>query len=200
MGNQVVAAAPTSHTTMSPGARELVLAADRGILAISWHWLLIANTIAGLFAALPLLGPWLLAHGYTVPARGIYAIYSLFRHQMPSRSFFVCGQKMCYCERCTAIYTGGFIFGLAYALVSRRTKPLRWRWMFALWASMAIDGFSQLAGLRESNWQPRIVTGTLFALSCVWVAYPYLRDGFEDMREALGRRLRPAPAPAPNWA
>lgn len=189
MREQLAASSAAAHQVTSPRARKLILTIDRVILAISRHWLLFVNTIAGLFAAFPLLGPWLLAHGYATPARAIYGFYSLFCHQLPSRSFYVFGQKMCYCERCMAIYTSGFIFGVGYALVSRRAKPLPWRWMFVLWLPMALDGFTQLFGLRESNWQLRVVTGTIFALSCVWVAYPYLQAGFRDMRETLERRF-----------
>lgn len=191
MAQHVLAPGAGTSSSLSPRARKLVLAADRVILAISRHWLLFVNTIAGIFAALPLLGPWLLAHGYATAARPLYALYGLFCHQMPSRSFYIFGEKMCYCERCTAIYTGGFVFGIGFALVTRWTKPLPWRWMFALWIPMALDGFTQLFGLRESNWQLRVVTGSLFALSCVWVAYPYLREGFQDMRATLERRLAP---------
>ncbi|HEY8597661.1 MAG TPA: DUF2085 domain-containing protein, partial [Thermomicrobiales bacterium] len=106
------------------------------------------------------------------------------------RSFFVFGHKMCYCQRCCAIYSGIFLFGLLYPLASRIKQPLRWRWMFLLWLPMALDGFTQLFGLRESNWQLRVITGTLFALSCVWVAFPYLDRAFSEMRRDLEARFR----------
>jgi uncharacterized membrane protein len=108
---------------------------------------------------------------------------------MPERSFYVFGHKMCYCQRCCAIYTGVFCFGLLYPLFSRRILPLRWRWMFLLWLPMAVDGFTQLFGLRESNWQLRVITGTLFALSCVWVAFPHLERAFTEMRRDLEARF-----------
>ncbi len=55
---------------------------------------------------------------------------------------------------------------------------------------MALDGFTQLFGLRESNWQLRVLTGGLFALSCVWVAFPYLGRAFAEMRRDLEARFR----------
>ena len=61
--------------------------------------------------------------------------------------------------------------------------------MFLLWLPMAIDGFTQLFGLRESNWELRVVTGGLFALSLVWVAFPYLERAFAEMRRDLEARF-----------
>jgi uncharacterized membrane protein len=170
---------------LSPRMRAFVLALDRTILGIARHWLLAVNVIGGLYAGLPLLGPWLLSRGFIIPAKAIYLAYGLTCHQMPSRSFYVFGQKMCYCERCCAIYSGIFLLGLGYAAVAGRLRPLRWRWMFLLWAPMALDGFTQLFGLRESTWELRVITGSLFALSCVWVGFPYLERAFGEIRDQL---------------
>lgn len=182
-------AATPPTATLSPRMRAFVLAVDRGILAIARHWLLAVNLIGGLYAGLALLGPWLLSRGYTAPARALYLFYGLSCHQLPSRSFYVFGEKMCYCERCAAIYSGIFLLGLAYSLVHGRVGPLRWRWVFALWLPMALDGFTQLFGLRESTAELRVVTGVLFALSCVWVGFPYLEQAFREMREQLEARF-----------
>lgn len=175
---------------LSPRMRAFVLAVDRGVLAVARHWVLAVNIIGGLYAGFPLLGPWLLSKGFTIPANVIYFMYKLTCHQLPERSFFVFGYKMCYCQRCCAIYSSIFVFGLLYPLASRIKQPLRWRWMFLLWLPMALDGFTQLFGLRESNWQLRVITGTLFALSCVWVAFPYLDRAFSEMRRDLEARFR----------
>lgn len=180
---------PAPAPPLSPRMRAFVLAVDRGILSIARHWLLVVNLIGAIWAGLPLLAPWLLAHGVTLPAKAIYFFYGLICHQLPSRSFYVFGQKMCYCQRCTAIYSGIFLLGLGYALVRGRFKPLRWRWMFLLWAPMALDGFMQLFGWRESTWELRVITGALFALSCVWVGFPHLETAFREMREQLETRF-----------
>jgi len=41
---------------------------------------------------------------------------------------------------------------------------------------MAIDGTGQLFGLWESSWVSRVVTGTLFGISSVWLLYPYIAE------------------------
>ena len=174
---------------LSPRMRAFVLAVDRGILQISHHWILFVNIISGLFVGLPILGPWLRAQGVGLPADAIYLAYRLTCHQMEERSFFVFGHKMCLCQRCMAIYGGVFLLGLAYPLLRGRLRPLRWRWMFLLWGPMALDGFTQLFGWRESTWELRLITGGLFALSCVWVGFPHLERAFDEMREQLEARF-----------
>jgi uncharacterized membrane protein len=54
---------------------------------------------------------------------------------------------------------------------------------------MAIDGITQLFGLRESNWQLRTITGALFGLASVWLAYPYLEEGMRDIRDTVNEKL-----------
>lgn len=174
----------------SPRTRAFILGVDRAVLAVARHWVLAVSILSGLYAGLPLLGPWLLSRGLTFPANVLYFFYGLTCHQLPERSFFVFGQKMCYCQRCCAIYSGFFVFGLLFPLVTRWVRPLRWRWMFLLWLPMALDGFTQLFGLRESTWELRVITGTLFALSCVWVAFPHLARAFADMRRDLEARFQ----------
>ncbi len=187
-GRQAVPA--MTRPPVSPRTRAFILRVDRAVLAVVRHWVLAINLIGGLYAGLPLLAPWLLSRGITFPANAIYFFYGLTCHQLPERSFYIFGNKMCYCQRCCAIYSGVFVFGLLFPLVARRVRPLRWRWMFLLWVPMALDGFTQLFGLRESNWELRVITGTLFALSCVWVAFPHLARAFADMRRDLEDRFR----------
>jgi len=106
------------------------------------------------------------------PAGDIITAYSLVCHQLPSRSYFLLGQQMAYCERNTALYTTMALGGLLWARVGHRLPPLPWPAFTLLTLPIAVDGFTQLLGLRESTWQLRTLTGVLFGLSSVWFAFP----------------------------
>ena len=54
---------------------------------------------------------------------------------------------------------------------------------------MAIDGFTQLFGWRESTPELRTLTGALFGLASVWLIYPRIDAMFE-------RDLGPARPPS----
>jgi uncharacterized membrane protein len=87
-----------------------------------------------------------------------------------------------------AIYASMVVGGVGFAFVRTRISPLPWRWYVVVITPMAIDGFTQLFGLRESNWTLRVITGTLFGLGNIWLAYPHLeiamRQMFRQMTEA----------------
>ncbi len=82
------------------------------------------------------------------------------------------GFKSGMCWRTLAIYGSLAVFLLAY-MGTRRT----WR-ALPLWAGlllvlpMAVDGISQMWGLRDSNLSLRLITGVLFGLSVTWTLVP----------------------------
>jgi len=121
----------------------------------------------------------------------IFWVYRVACHQLPSHSYFVFGHQAAYCQRDTAIYTTIFVAGLGFTAIRHRLPPLPWKWFFVLITPMAIDGFTQLFGWRTSNWQLRTITGVLFGLASVWLAYPYLQIGMADLeRDATRQRQR----------
>ena len=93
------------------------------------------------------------------------------------------GYKVAICQRDMAIYGSVFLGGLLFGLVGRRAKPIDWRLYLILLIPMAIDGGSQLFGLRESNWILRSLTGSLFGMASVWFAYPHVEQAMRDVRE-----------------
>ena len=133
-----------------------------------------------------------MAAGLTGPANIIYTFYRILCHRLPSRSSFIFGQQVCYCDRCMAIYTTLFVAVLLFALVRTRVKPLSWLAYVAFAAPMAVDGITQIVGLRTSNFELRIVTGALFGIGSAWLALPYLEQGFRDVLDALARKTQPA--------
>lgn len=149
------------------------------------HWLFVVNVGMGIFSLLPFLAPYLLAQGYDRAASAIYAFYSLTCHQMPSRSFFLWGEQMAYCQRNTAIYLAMFLAGLAYVRVRDRLRPLSLRWYALLILPIALDGFTQLFGLRESTWELRLLTGALFGVASIWLTFPYIERNAREVEAEL---------------
>jgi uncharacterized membrane protein len=78
--------APTGLT------RELVIGADRLILTLARHWLLVANLFLGLYIGLAVLAPALMAAGFTGLGQTIYRFFSFQCHQLPQRSYYLFGQ------------------------------------------------------------------------------------------------------------
>ncbi len=90
------------------------------------------------------------------------------------------GYKMAWCERDAAIYIALFAAGVLFAFLRARLKPLNWRIYLFLIAPMALDGLTQLFGLRESDAILRAITGALFGAGSVWLVYPYVEEAMRD--------------------
>jgi uncharacterized membrane protein len=173
----------------SPGAIGKAIPRWVGRLAlfVTGRWLFLANSLAFTLIALPVLAPWLMALGATLPARVIYFCYRFLCHQMPSRSYFVFGHQLAICQRDLAIYASILLAGLLFGLVRNRIEPLRW-WLYLLLVTpMAIDSLSQFLGWRESNWQWRTLAGGLFGVANVALVYPFLERGMQEARASLIR-------------
>lgn len=175
--------------TRSPGQQRLIIAVDRVIYHLARHWLAFLNTVGALLVALPLLAPYLAANGHERAAGWIYRAFHLLCHQKPDHSFFLFGHPLAYCQRDTAIYAGVLVLGLLYAVSRRRLPPAGLHGAALLSLPIAIDGLTQLAGLRQSTWELRVLTGTLFAAAVAWVAFPRLNNGFAEIETTLVTRF-----------
>jgi uncharacterized membrane protein len=100
------------------------------------------------------------------------------------------GYKVALCERDIAIYGSVLVGGLIFAVVRRRLRPPSIKVYLLFLIPIAVDGLSQLFGLRESNWWLRTVTGAIFGLATVWLAYPYVEDAMRDVVETEQARQR----------
>jgi uncharacterized membrane protein len=108
------------------------------------------------------------------------------------------GYKVALCERDVAIYGGIFLAGIAYALLRKRIRPLPIGFWFLLGVlPIAIDGGSQLLAffpvlsfpVRESTPFLRTLTGALFGVMNVWMAYPYVGESMEEVRVMVAAKL-----------
>jgi len=86
------------------------------------------------------------------------------------------GYKIAICQRDVAIWATILLTGLLFGLTGRQWRPLALRWYLLFLIPLALDGGTQLLGLRESNWVLRTASGALFGLATVWLAYPYIEE------------------------
>jgi uncharacterized membrane protein len=155
------------------------------------HWLLLVNGALLLIAGLAVLAPYLAHSGHPFLALILFRAFRLLCHQKPERCFFVFGHQMALCSRCFAIYTSFLTIGLAFGAWRTITRR-RWE-EIPLWAlgilaiPMAIDGLTQLAGLRESTQALRTITGTLVGAGVGLFVYPFLARAFQETR-AVGKK------------
>lgn len=125
------------------------------------------------------------------------------------------GYKMALCERDIGIYGFVLIGGLIYAMIRNRinVKPLPLLLFIIIGLGpIALDGFSQLFSywftpangsaasgfiaqihrflpLRESTPALRALTGALFGLMLVWLAYPQVNRGMLGTKRDLAGKL-----------
>lgn len=110
----------------------------------------------------------------------------------------VVGYKVALCERDIAIYGGILIAGLIFAVVRRWLKPLPLLfWALLGVVPMGLDGGSQLLAympfldfpVRESTPLLRTITGLLFGVMNVWMAYPYVEEAMTESRALILAKL-----------
>lgn len=115
------------------------------------------------------------------------------------------GYKMALCQRDVAIYGMILLAGLAYGLLRRRwnVRPLPvWAYvLFGLVPLMLDGGYQMLSSLigiylpmlslppYESSPVTRVLTGALFGLATIWLAYPYVQETMDEVRQNLDGRL-----------
>ncbi len=99
------------------------------------------------------------------------------------------GWKVALCERDVAIYGAMVIAGIVFALLRGRVRRLPLPVFVLFVIPIAVDGFTQLFGLRTSNWWLRTITGALFGVGVVWLVYPYIQESMDDIRANIEKKL-----------
>jgi uncharacterized membrane protein len=152
------------------------------------RWSLLLSGFLALYAGLPWLSPLLRSWGFERAGQTILAMYRTLCHQFAERSFFVGQYQVCYCHRCTALYTSLLVMSVIFS-IGRWQYAISNRLLLLLTLPMAIDGTRHLLadllpglGLRSDvsaagslNFWLRIVTGTLFGIGVVLWTYPRLQ-------------------------
>ena len=138
------------------------------------HWLLVLNVLLGVFVSVALLDPIFFVLGWDGLASRIFSAYHLVCEQIPTHSYYLFGYQLALCARNLAIYSSLLAGSLAFRFVRDRLPALDWRLWFLTMVPMALDGGTQLFGLRESNWELRTFTGALFGLGICWFVLPVI--------------------------
>lgn len=162
--------------------RLLIGAIEKLVALATAHWLALVNLSISFFIFLSGLAPLLMSIGLSLPARALYLFFKLFCHDIPDRHYSIFGNPMTLDHRSLAMYAAVLAMGLIFAFVRGRLKPLNWRIFVLLSLPMAVDGFTQLFGLRESTWMLRTITGALFGAGVAWLSLPYIELGMRDAR------------------
>jgi uncharacterized membrane protein len=100
------------------------------------------------------------------PWNVVYKIGDRLCHQKANRSFFLNGNEMPFCSRCTAIWIG-LAIGLGFMIFY--TIELNEKFLVAVILSLipiGVDGIGQLFGFWESTNFIRFITGLLAGTIC----------------------------------
>jgi len=139
------------------------------------YWAIMITSALGILVFAALSVPFLSYFGLDGISKQIFYTLHLVCAQIPSHSFYIFGHQLGMCERNFSIYASMFIGSLIFVLSKKRIPGIPW-WIWALMIlPIAIDGTTQMFGLRESTWELRVLTGTLFGLANVWFALPLIQ-------------------------
>lgn len=136
------------------------------------RWLLLVNLILGLFVGVAIMVPVFYAWGWSGLSSSLFRMYHLVCAQIPSHSYFLFGYQLALCARNLAIYGSLLLGSVWFRSIRDRLAPLKWQFWLLTMLPMAVDGFTQLFGLRESTWELRTVTGALFGFGVCWFLFP----------------------------
>lgn len=92
---------------------------------------------------------------------------NLICHRRPDRSFHYKNHQFPVCARCTGFYTGLAVFIIYNYLFNVEYNLNLFIISIILLIPVSIDGFTQLAGLRESNNNLRFITGFIGGIGLI---------------------------------
>src|SRR5258708_27425520 len=139
------------------------------------QWANMITILLGILVAMALSVPFLSYFGLDTISKPIFYSLHTVCAQIPSHSFFILGHQLGMCARNFSIYMSMFLGSLVFSLSKKRVPGIPW-WLWLLMIlPMAVDGTTQMFGLRESTWVLRLITGTLFGLGSVWFVLPMMQ-------------------------
>jgi uncharacterized membrane protein len=167
--------APLALAPRAPAKRRLEKFGTRLGNFLLHYW---AHVITGVLAFIVLTAlsiPFLSYMGLDVIAKPLFYSLHLICAQIPAHSFFIFGHQLGLCARNLSIYSSMTFAGLVFILSKKRLPGIPWWLWVLLILPMAWDGLTQMFGLRESTWELRVLTGTLFGLASIWFIFPLIQ-------------------------
>jgi uncharacterized membrane protein len=115
------------------------------------------------------------------PWNSIYGCGDRLCHQKAERSFFINGNQMPFCSRCTAIWLG-LTIGLSFMVFYKIKFNEKFLYVILIGLlPIGIDGVGQLFGLWESTNVIRMITGLLVGIVC-GIAIGLIIDEIREFR------------------
>lgn len=161
---------PGLHSSLVRTTRATYLAVLLG--ALTWCGALLAAPLCTVDAA-----------QVTGPSRVLYGFFHLICHQIPERSFFVFGQQVAVCIRCSSVYFA-FLFGtIIYPLVRSVDYPVIPHRSLLLAAAipLIVDGLSLGFLLYDVNAISRTLTGIVFGIVLPFYIIPSAQQGLSEL-------------------
>jgi uncharacterized membrane protein len=174
---------PTALATGPQGFLRLSRFFSRFADLLLRYWAHAVTVVLGIIVALAISVALLFYLGLDQIARPIYFSLHLICAQVPSHSFYIFGHPLGLCERNFSIYTSMFVGSLIFVLSKRRLPGIPWWLWLLMLVPIALDGFTQLFGLRESSPELRVITGTLFGLGNVLFVLPLIERNLSPERQ-----------------
>jgi uncharacterized membrane protein len=138
----------------------------------------VTATVVLVFVSLIVVAPLAHAHGYNSSAFVLYEMFGRVCHQIPERAFYIEGQPLAVCARCTGIYfgfaAGVFVYPLVRSL-GRGDTPAR-KWLLLAAAPTLLDFALGFFGLLENTHLSRSLTGALMGAVAAFYVVPGLLD------------------------
>ncbi len=100
-------------------------------------------------------------------------------HRKPERSFHINSHQFPVCARCTGFYTGLIVYLICNSIYTHNYDLNMLMLSMVLMIPVAVDGFTQYFGLRESTNNLRFITGFIGGIGLIislkiiirWILY-----------------------------
>lgn len=144
------------------------------------YWAHIITIMLGSLVFIAFAIPFLSYFGLDSIAKPLFFSLHYVCAQIPAHSFYLFGHQLGLCARNLSIYASMFLGSLVFVLTKKRIPGIPW-WVWVLMLlPIAVDGLTQMVGWRESTWELRVITGTLFGLGNVWFALPMMHKSLQE--------------------